>query len=59
MALACIVAAIAGTMQFTEGKKIKAVEGVLVEVAGVVADVEGGLENKKMKKNKEKMVSTG
>jgi len=59
VALACIVAAIAGIMQFTEGKKIKAVEGVPVEVAGVVADVEGGLENKKMKKNKEKMVSTG
>lgn len=41
-------------MQFTEGKKIKAVEGVPVEVAEVVADVEGQVGEKKKRKDAEK-----
>lgn len=45
-------------MQFTEGKKIKAVEGVPMEVAEVVGDVEAGVEKKKWRKNTEKMVPT-
>jgi len=56
--LACVVAAMAGIMQFTEGKKIKAVEGVPMEVAEVVGDVEAGVEKKKWRKNTEKMVPT-
>ena len=50
--LACVVAAAAGLMQFMEGKKIKKVEGVPVEVAVAVADVEAGMEEKRRAKGK-------
>jgi hypothetical protein len=49
VALACIVAAMAGIMQFMEGKKIKAVEGVPVEVAEVLVDAEKATEKKNVK----------
>ncbi|MCJ1399508.1 hypothetical protein MMC11_002710 [Xylographa trunciseda] len=52
VALACIVAAAAGIMQFKENKRIKKVEGVPVEVANGVRDVELGMEEKKKKKGK-------
>ena len=52
VALACIVAAAAGLMQFMEGKKIKKVEGVPVEVAVVLADAEAGVEKKSGAKGK-------
>ncbi|MCJ1474922.1 hypothetical protein MMC13_003582 [Lambiella insularis] len=51
VALACIVAAIAGIMQFTEGKKVKKVEGVPPEVVKVVRDAEAGVGEKRKKEN--------
>ncbi|MCJ1284145.1 hypothetical protein MMC26_003476 [Xylographa opegraphella] len=47
VALACIVAAAAGIMQFNEGKRIKRIEGVPPEVVKGVRDVELGVEGKK------------
>ena len=49
VALACIVAAAAGIMQFNEGKRIKKVEGVPAEVVKGVRDVELGMEERKRK----------
>ena len=49
VALACIVAAMAGIMQFNEGKRIKKVEGVPVEVAEEVRDLEAATEKRKTK----------
>jgi len=40
VALACIVAGLGGLMQFQEGKRIKAVEGVPVDEAEMLRDVE-------------------
>ncbi len=40
VALACIVAGLGGLMQFQEGKRIKAVEGVPVDEAEMLKDVE-------------------
>jgi len=40
VALACIVAALGGFMCFKEGKRVKAVEGIPVEEAEVLRDVE-------------------
>ena len=54
VALACIVAAAAGIMQFNEGKRIKRIEGVPAEVVKGVRDVELGMEEKKKKKGKGK-----
>lgn len=51
VALACIVAAMAGIMQFREGKKIKNVEGVPAEVVKGTRDAEvGGGEKRKKEK---------
>ena len=43
VALACIVAGLGGLMQFQEGKRIKAVEGVAVDEAEMLRDVETGV----------------
>ncbi|KAL6713396.1 hypothetical protein ACLMJK_008861 [Lecanora helva] len=40
VALACIVAGLGGLMQFQEGKRIKAVEGIPVDEAEMLKDVE-------------------
>ena len=40
VALACIVAGLGGLMQFQEGKRIKAVEGIPVDEAEMLRDVE-------------------
>ena len=40
VALACIVAGLGGLMQFQEGKRIKAVEGIPVDEAELLRDVE-------------------
>ena len=40
VALACIVAALGGLMQFTEGKRIKKVEGIPIDGEETVRDVE-------------------
>ena len=51
VALACIVAAMAGIMQFQEGKKVKKVEGVPIEDGGRIVDVEkSGVNGKETKK---------
>ena len=42
VALACIVAALGGLMAFLEGKKVKNVEGIPIEVKEDVADIEKG-----------------
>ncbi|CAF9910180.1 MAG: hypothetical protein GOMPHAMPRED_006985 [Gomphillus americanus] len=47
VAMACIVAACGGVIQFTEGKKIKKVEGVPLEVHQEYQDVEAGIMGKK------------
>ncbi|KAF2424409.1 hypothetical protein EJ08DRAFT_639341 [Tothia fuscella] len=44
VALACIVAALAGVMMWTEGKKVKKVEGVAPKVFRRVADAENDLD---------------
>ena len=49
VALACIVAALGGLMTFQEGKKVKKVEGIPVEVEKVVRDAEKAEEEKKGK----------
>ncbi|KAI4120930.1 MAG: hypothetical protein LQ338_006669 [Usnochroma carphineum] len=54
VALACIVAALGGLMVFLEGKRVKAVEGIPVEEAEVLKDIEKGVEEKKEKKGKRK-----
>ena len=54
VALACIVAGLGGLMQFQEGKRIKAVEGIPVDEAEMLKDVEqgvGGTEKKQNQKN--------
>lgn len=43
VALACIVAGLGGLMQFFEGKRIKAVEGIPVDQAEMLKDVERGV----------------
>lgn len=40
VALACIVAGLGGYMQFREGKAVKLVEGIPVETAGVLNEIE-------------------
>ncbi|KAL8746548.1 MAG: hypothetical protein Q9190_001432 [Brigantiaea leucoxantha] len=47
VALACIVAALGGLMVFQEGKRVKAVEGIPVEEAEVLRDIEKGVEEGK------------
>ena len=47
VALACIVAALGGLMAFLEGKKVKNVEGIPIEVEEVVMDVERGEQKEK------------
>jgi beta-lactam-binding protein with PASTA domain len=56
VALACIVAALAGFMMFTEGKKVKKVEGVPTPVAQRMEDSEAIVfeEEKKDKSGKKK-----
>ena len=57
VALACIVAGLGGLMQFQEGKRIKAVEGIPVDQAELLKDVEKGVgegEEAKEKKGKER-----
>lgn len=58
VALACIVAALGGLMMFTEGKKVKKVEGVPTPVAQRLEDSEALVfeeEKKKTDKKEEKM----
>ena len=45
VALASIVAAMGGIMQFTEGKKIKKIEGIPLDSDDTVRDVENGQHN--------------
>ncbi|KAL9027247.1 MAG: hypothetical protein Q9196_004200, partial [Gyalolechia fulgens] len=47
VALACIVAALGGLMVFTEGKRVKRVEGIPVAEVEVLKDIEKGIEGKK------------
>lgn len=50
VALACIVAGLGGLMQFQEGKRIKAVEGIPVDQAEMLKDVEKDVEQGEKKK---------
>jgi len=43
VALACIVAGLGGLMQFLEGKRIKAVEGIPVDQTEMLKDIERGV----------------
>ena len=54
MALACIVAGLGGLMQFQEGKRIKAVEGIPVDEAEMLGDVERGVVDREDEEGKEK-----
>ncbi len=53
VAMACIVAGMGGLMVFQEGKRVKAVEGIPVEEAMVLGDIEEGVVEKKKKKGRE------
>ncbi|KAL8757453.1 MAG: hypothetical protein Q9184_004203 [Pyrenodesmia sp. 2 TL-2023] len=54
VALACIVAGLGGLMVFQEGKRVKAVEGIPVEEARALEDIEEGVVGEKKKKEREK-----
>jgi hypothetical protein len=58
VALACTVAALGGLMMFTEGKKVKKIEGVPTPVAHRVDDSEALVFEKKHKSEK-KIVNGG
>lgn len=50
IALACVVAGLGGFMTFNEAKKVKAVEGIPVEEADVIKDIEMADEKKAARK---------
>ena len=52
VALACIVAGLGGLMQFQEGKRIKAVEGIPVDEAEMLGDVERGVVDREEEREK-------
>lgn len=56
VALACIVAALGGLMMFTEGKKVKKVEGIPTPVSQRLEDSEAIVfgEDKKLSKKEKK-----
>ncbi|KAL8924756.1 MAG: hypothetical protein Q9208_003845 [Pyrenodesmia sp. 3 TL-2023] len=54
VAMACIVAGLGGLMVFQEGKRVKAVEGIPVEEAVVLGDIEEGVVGEKEKKKAKK-----
>ncbi|KAI4087952.1 MAG: hypothetical protein LQ344_006431 [Seirophora lacunosa] len=54
VAMACIVAGLGGLMVFQEGKRVKKVEGIPVEEAKALTDIEEGVEAKGKKDKSEK-----
>ncbi|KAL8975813.1 MAG: hypothetical protein Q9177_006984, partial [Variospora cf. flavescens] len=58
VALACIVAGLGGLMVFQEGKRVKKVEGIPVEEAEALADIEKGVKAEGKKKKKKARVQT-